>query len=151
MGKFYHVRNYWKRYFQMHFDKADSWDYQYAYLNLINNRLSIIPNTNLITNIGFDEGIKATHPRRNHPCANIPLGELDEITPPTFMTGDVKADLYSQGREWIQDYSSDNNSDEAFLFINNKLLGLSKKPEFDKNLKIPKIIHQIYEDPAGPS
>lgn len=144
-------RNYWNRYFQNHYEKADGWDFQYAYLNLINNRLSIIPNTNLITNIGFDEDVEATHPRRNHPFANILLGEINEIIHPTFLVGDVAADLYAQGREWIQDYQSENNSNDAYYFIRDKLTLLSKTNGHNMYMKIPRVIHQIYEDPAGPS
>lgn len=144
-------RNYWNILFQSHYDNADSWDFQYAYLNLINNRLSIVPNENLITNIGFDDSVKATHPYKKHPYANIPLSELDEIIHPSFVIGDVNADLYAQGHEAMQSYSSEDNFDEAYYFIKDKLNLLSKKMECDDSLKIPRIIHQIYEDPAGPS
>ncbi len=36
-----------------------AWDYQWFYTNLINNRLSIVPQVNMVTNIGF--GKDATH------------------------------------------------------------------------------------------
>ena len=141
-------KTYWNNMFQAHYHKANSWDYQYAYMNLVNNRLSIIPNTNLIANIGFDKGIEATHAYENHPFANIPIGEINEIIHPTFIIGDVSADLHAQEQEWSQVYSSDN---EAYNFIRDKLTLLSKKAACEENTKIPKIIHQIYEDPMGPS
>jgi hypothetical protein len=37
----------------------DTWDYQWLYTNLKNNSIAIVPNVNLIANIGFGEG--ATH------------------------------------------------------------------------------------------
>ena len=69
----------------------DTWDYQWTYTNLKNNSLAIVPNVNLITNIGFEEG--ATHTKRadfrfmvpaspmefplRHPSSLIPLRSLD--------------------------------------------------------------------------
>ena len=71
----------------------DTWDYQWAYTNLINHVLSITPRTNLIENIGF--GPEATHTRRAeevpsvqagslpfpliHPPAMVPLRKIDEL------------------------------------------------------------------------
>lgn len=76
--------------------KINTWDYQYAYLNLINNRLSIIPNKNLISNIGF--GNNATHTKGYHPFSSLPLTDLDleNITHPTFIMPDFAADTYFQ-------------------------------------------------------
>tara|TARA_B100001248_G_C27332324_1_gene432078 strand:+ start:142 stop:1125 length:984 start_codon:yes stop_codon:yes gene_type:complete len=53
--------NYWKRIFDnIYFhSKPDTWDYQWTYACLVNSGLTIIPNKNLIENIGFDE--EATH------------------------------------------------------------------------------------------
>ena len=52
---------YWEKRFDTmyHFKKPDTWDYQWFYCCLKNNGLSIIPNSNLIENIGF--GKDATH------------------------------------------------------------------------------------------
>lgn len=40
---------------------SDGWGYQYSYLNMINNRLSIIPNKNLISNIGCNIVLHIIH------------------------------------------------------------------------------------------
>ncbi len=77
--------------------KINTWDYQYAYCNLINNRLSIIPNQNLITNIGF--GADATHTTINHPHANLPNKEVDQVKAPLFFIADTDADLFTQSIE----------------------------------------------------
>ena len=42
-----------------HLCKVDTWDYQWSYGARINGRLSVLPNGNLISNIGF--GLDATH------------------------------------------------------------------------------------------
>ncbi|MDR2927246.1 MAG: nucleotide-diphospho-sugar transferase [Cytophagaceae bacterium] len=93
-------KNSWLHAFEVHHQGWDSWDYQYSFLNLINNRLSIIPNCNLVTNIGFDNEKAATHFRANHPLANIPLTEINlaniKKTQPTFIVGDIEADIHFQ-------------------------------------------------------
>jgi len=51
---------YWEKIFKDVFsNKIDTWDYQWVYCVWIHSGLSIIPNKNLITNIGFNE--KASH------------------------------------------------------------------------------------------
>lgn len=76
---------------------TDTWDYQYAYLNLINNGLSIVPNKNLVSNIGV--GQASTHTAA-HPFQNMPLEEMDELTHPKFFVADTEADIHSQNIEY---------------------------------------------------
>lgn len=71
--------------------ETNGWDYQYSYLNIINSRLSIIPNKNLISNIGCDNN--ATHYTHNHPLAAIELDELDKIVHPTFKVSNSKENI----------------------------------------------------------
>lgn len=44
---------------QVHAGKIDTWDYQLSFLHWTENYLSVVPNQNLVTNIGF--GPDATH------------------------------------------------------------------------------------------
>ncbi|MFV0396697.1 MAG: glycosyltransferase family 32 protein [Bacteroidales bacterium] len=140
-------RNYWLNMFRVHHEGANGWDFQYAYLNLINNRLSIIPNVNLITNIGCDN-VEATHYQSNHPFANIPLGKMNEIKHPTFVVADVEADLFSQQIETLR-FNRPDQSNGTYSFIKDRLLEVGRSPNL--YMQIPQIIHQIYEDPEGPS
>jgi hypothetical protein len=78
--------------------KTNTWDYQYAYANLVNNYLSIIPNKNLVVNIGLGNG--ATHTSASHPFANMVQQNLTEITHPQFYIANLEADLYSQNKEF---------------------------------------------------
>lgn len=140
-------KDYWLQYFEIFYNhRNNAWGHQYSYLNLINGRMQIVPNVNLVSNIGCEN--KATHYIKGHPLANIPLFELEDIEAPSFMTSDMVADIASQ--EW--EYNSKKNiNDESgvldgYTFMRNKLVG--KKSRI---LRIPKIIHQVYEDPAGPS
>tara|TARA_B100000886_G_scaffold219394_2_gene152345 strand:+ start:20122 stop:21087 length:966 start_codon:yes stop_codon:yes gene_type:complete len=52
---------YWKSFFSKFYNRGCdyTWDYQWLFCSLINSGLSVIPNTNLIDNIGFDSD--ATH------------------------------------------------------------------------------------------
>lgn len=72
--------------------KIDTWDYQLVFANFFNNSLSIIPNRNLISNIGF--GIDPTHTfDTDSPYANMPLENIEEITHPLYILPEKQADL----------------------------------------------------------
>jgi len=88
-------RLFWTNIFdQMHEGTGpDTWDYQWAYTNLMQHMLAVTPRINLVENIGF--GPEATHTKRVedapamtagtlifplvHPPAILPLRELDEL------------------------------------------------------------------------
>ncbi|CAM3883589.1 nucleotide-diphospho-sugar transferase [Mucilaginibacter galii] len=73
--------------------EIDTWDYQLTFINFFNNGLSIIPNQNLISNIGF--GVSATHTASSaSKYANIPLCELGDITHPLYILPQKQADHF---------------------------------------------------------
>ncbi|TKC12893.1 nucleotide-diphospho-sugar transferase [Pedobacter polaris] len=78
--------------------EIDTWDYQYAYLNLSKHYLSIMPNVNLVQNIGIGE--QGTHTFGDHPLANKDLGSITEIIYPSDKTQNVEADIYTQQKEF---------------------------------------------------
>lgn len=88
-------QKFWLKIFSLTYSNLkDTWDYQWHYTVLINNGLAIIPNKNLITNIGF--GVEATHTRQNyHPLANRPAHKINEIIHPLFVVPDFLADRYT--------------------------------------------------------
>lgn len=56
-------------------NKIDTWDYQWLLIRLINAH-AIIPNTNLISNVGF--GVEATHTMSaDNPLSNLKKGEMN--------------------------------------------------------------------------
>lgn len=55
--------------------KIDTWDYQWTFTILNNNGVAVIPNTNLVSNIGFRED--ATHTTESHEFANISNNEIN--------------------------------------------------------------------------
>jgi hypothetical protein len=72
--------------------EIDTWDYQLTFTNFFNNSLSIIPNKNLISNIGFQSD--ATHTfDAGSPYANLPLKELEELKHPLFILPEKNADF----------------------------------------------------------
>ena len=58
----------------VHSGEVDTWDYQWVFTNLINNRLSITPSVNLVSNIGF--GATATHTQTINQTAEIPTSHM---------------------------------------------------------------------------
>jgi hypothetical protein len=79
-------------------NEIDTWDYQWTITNLFNNGLSIIPNVNLIKNIGFGEN--ATHTLKSSGLENMEFQELEnEIKHPTIFLPSYTADLKTLFRE----------------------------------------------------
>lgn len=80
-------------------NKIDTWDYQWAITNFFNNGLSVIPNSNLIVNIGF--GNNATHTINiDENISNMKLENLDYITSPEIILPDKEADRFTLFREF---------------------------------------------------
>ena len=50
--------------------EINTWDYQWNFGSRLNGRLSIMPNVNLISNIGF--GVEATHTKEHNEFSNLP-------------------------------------------------------------------------------
>jgi len=97
------VQQYWMMNFQkMYEKKIDTWDYQWVYAIWSNNGLSIIPNTNLVSNIGFGED--ATHTKSpNTVGSNQLISSMNEIIHPTFVLQNKIADEYSSKRLYTYD------------------------------------------------
>jgi hypothetical protein len=80
-------------------NEINSWGYQLDFVNFFNNGLTVIPNINLISNIGFRED--ATHTVDNESIyANMPLEELEEITHPVFILPEKNADAIVLNRDF---------------------------------------------------
>ena len=74
--------------------KIDTWDFQWVYTILRNRGLSIIPNVNLVKNIGFNK--KSTHTNRApFWYSKIVTGEIDEIVHPDKIEIDSEADNFT--------------------------------------------------------
>lgn len=85
-----------------HNNQLDTWDYQWSFTMLIQSGLSIMPNVNLIRNIGFGSG--ATHTFNNsHPWANLPTESIARpLRHPNFVIRDTVSD-YRELRSTLRD------------------------------------------------
>jgi mannosyltransferase OCH1-like enzyme len=136
---------YWRHKFKTHYENKNfnSWDFQYAYHNLVNNRLSINPNVNLTSNIGCSSA-EASHSDPGNPAANRKLEELAEMKHPTFIIPDIIADINAQNFEFTLPVLKSNSFD-SILFLEERLVEATKKVhKYSDHIKIPKIIHQIW-------
>jgi hypothetical protein len=91
------VVNYWTRVFEDTYNgKIDTWDYQWIFSCWIQGGLSITPNTNLVSNIGFGEFAVNTKDK-NSILSNIPVSPmLFPLKHPPFIMWDDLADRFSQ-------------------------------------------------------
>ncbi len=79
---------------------VDTWDYQWAFTIMTQNGLCIIPNVNLVANIGF--GVDSTHAiNKDDKLANIEAKHLGKIVDPAQVLVDREADNFT-GREAFQ-------------------------------------------------
>jgi len=81
-------------------NEIDTWDYQLGIANFFNNGLCIIPNFNLISNIGF--GPDGTHTfSESDRNANLPFEELPkQVVHPKYILPERQADLFT----WNADF-----------------------------------------------
>jgi hypothetical protein len=90
-------RRVWDNYFKyVYKDKVDSWAFRWLFSCWTQNGLTILPNVNLVTNIGFESD--ATHTRnKNDKRALIPLESMSfPLRHPPFLIRDIEADEFTQ-------------------------------------------------------
>lgn len=87
-------KEYWMNIFENYYKnkEPDTWDYQWVFTCLINNGLVVIPNKNLINNIGFN--LDATHTKWEKLIPSKVSSIGDKIIHPEFMICDSKAERY---------------------------------------------------------
>ncbi|GAB4002158.1 hemolytic protein HlpA [Spirosoma daeguense] len=84
---------YWRNIFdQTYRGELDTWDFQWVYCTWINNGLSIIPDRNLITNIGFGE--LATHTTVDSPFANLQAQSIDILQHPSIVEENISISTF---------------------------------------------------------
>lgn len=73
------------------FNKIDTWDYQWFLMRLLNG-MAIIPNSNLVSNIGFNQ--EATHTANfNNKFSKLPTGKMEfPLKHPTIFIQDIQQD-----------------------------------------------------------
>jgi hypothetical protein len=86
----------WTRIFEgVHRGEIDTWDYQLTLCNWTQGALSIIPNVNLVSNIGFHAG--ATHTMETSPFANVQREAIPfPLSHPPHRIRDARADAFTE-------------------------------------------------------
>lgn len=95
------VRKYWlKQFKKVSLGKINTWDYQWNYCLIVNNGLSVLPNINLVENIGFNsEATHTSNSKLKMPSAN----EIKfPLTHPQFLVPDLEADTYTFNKHYQQ-------------------------------------------------
>ncbi len=81
----------WKNiYNQLKSGSINSWAYYLDFILFFNNGLNIIPNVNLISNLGYGDDSTNTKDK-NHRFANVPLKEISVINHPQFILPEKKS------------------------------------------------------------
>ena len=99
--------SYWKTIFHQVYDGTitSAWDYQWLLACWIQNGFRILPEVNLISNIGF--GDDASHTFGESPLANMPTKAISfPLRHPPFMVRSVEADILIQERFYTPPPSS---------------------------------------------
>ncbi|CCI37410.1 hypothetical protein [Microcystis aeruginosa] len=112
---------YWTKIFQSAYDgKIDTWDYPWTFACWIQNGLTILPNANLVSNIGFGEDATHTIGSKSR-VANLPVKEMNfPLKHPLFLLRHVEADDFIQRN----DYNL-----SLFTRLNNRLKRIITKAE----------------------
>ncbi|MFT4802822.1 MAG: hypothetical protein ACI9YE_000008 [Psychroserpens sp.] len=113
------IQKYWSDIFlTVAVGDIDTWDYQWAYTVLVNNGLTILPNKNLISNIGF--GSEATHTTNlDSEHSKLPMHDMNfPLIHPSFMIQDVIADEFTESKMF--------EKNNIFLRIKNRILRIFK-------------------------
>ena len=87
---------YWKKIFEITYKgRINSWAYRWTFACWIQGGLSILPNVNLASNIGFGE--EATHTMSKSRLANMPVEVMTfPLQHPPYMIRDTLADEFTQ-------------------------------------------------------
>ncbi len=89
------VKNrYLKKFFRRTYQKEyDNWDPQWLFAVYIHHGLCVVPNVNLISNIGYGEDATEFSDEK-HMAVGQALQGIDQIIPPTFMLPSIDADIF---------------------------------------------------------
>lgn len=88
-------QQYWIEIFDRVFNnEINSWAYIWTYICFSQNGLSIIPDCNMVYNLGF--GIESTHTiSKDDPKSELTVFDIWDIQHPPFITRNYQADLYT--------------------------------------------------------
>ena len=87
--------SYWSQVFDdVSADRVDTWDYQWTFAHWMNRGLCILPQVNLVSNIGFGEN--ATHTRKKNQFADMDTAAIEfPLRVPPYLIPDYQADRFT--------------------------------------------------------
>ena len=90
------VARYWaKRIEQVYSGSIDTWDLQWMFYRWVNNELAVLPNVNLVSNIGF--GHESTHTKHKSKLSEMEVSSISfPLSHPDFVIRDVVADSFTE-------------------------------------------------------
>jgi hypothetical protein len=99
-------REYWRASFQLVYEgKLDTWDCSWTFTTLTHSLLQVVPNVNLISNIGF--GPEATHTHEIGIHANMPTTPLSfPLKHPEFILANSQADRFISNDQIAPSFST---------------------------------------------
>jgi hypothetical protein len=94
--------DYWTQEFQATYEgRIDTWDYQWIYSTWLHSMVSVVPNRNLVRNIGF--GPEASHTSGHDPFADDRLERVEfPLDHPPSVVRDRRADRFTERCELIE-------------------------------------------------
>lgn len=112
-------KRYWMKIFQLVYDgEIDTWAYIWVFFCFINNGLCVMPNVNMVSNIGFNR--EALHTKdENSIFSKIGTNEISKIIHPVFVLADQEADLLTSKLCF--------GNINIFNRINNRILRMARK------------------------
>lgn len=97
------AQQFWLKNFRYTIERNDSWDSLWLYTVWLNRGLALIPNKNLVSNIGFDG--EATHTIKPNSSANLAVAQIETIHHPSDRKVDEIADEYTFRQHFYQPLS----------------------------------------------
>jgi FkbM family methyltransferase len=94
--------HYWTQVFQETYEgRVDTWDYQWVYSTWLHGMVSVVPNRNIVRNIGF--GSDASHTPAHDPFANDPLESMSfPLDHPSSIARNPRADRFTERFEFTE-------------------------------------------------
>jgi hypothetical protein len=88
-------QKYWENiYDKMYANEIDTWDYPWMASTWYKNGLTVTPNVNLVSNIGF--GPNSTHTKdKSSSSSNMPTKEIGDLIHPKLVQRNLKADRWT--------------------------------------------------------
>jgi FkbM family methyltransferase len=94
--------HFWTQQFQAVYEgRIDTWDYQWIYSTWLHSMVSLVPNRNLVRNIGFGPG--ASHTPTEDPFANDQLEPMEfPLDHPSIVASNAAADRFTEKFEFTE-------------------------------------------------